>query len=174
MIFALSPRAEQALVALFKAHDVRRAYLAVVHGRIGEPRTIDSYLVRDRGDGLRGSTPRGAKDPDAKHAVTHIKPVGHVGDAYTLVECRLETGRTHQIRIHLSEAGHPVCGDKVYVHRLGAPPRPDPSGAPRLFLHATELGFKHPVTGQDLHWEMPLPTDLRKLLDKLRGARPTP
>jgi 23S rRNA pseudouridine1911/1915/1917 synthase len=171
MIFALSSRAEQALVAMFKAHEVRRAYLAVVHGRVAEPRTIESWIVRDRGDGLRGSTPRGAADEGAQRAVTHVMPVEHLGDRYTVVECRLETGRTHQIRIHLAEAGHMLCGEKVYTRPApNAQPVPDRSGAPRQALHSAELEFVHPVTGQTMRFASPLPKDLAPWLDRLRKA----
>jgi 23S rRNA pseudouridine1911/1915/1917 synthase len=171
MLFALSPRAEQALVKMFKGHDIRRAYLAVVHGRL-EARTIDSWLVRDRGDGLRGSTPRGRDDPDAKHAFTHVRPVEHLGDAYTVVECRLETGRTHQIRIHLAEIGHMLCGERVYTRPSpGAPPTPDHSGAPRHALHSAELEFVHPVSGQEMRFASPLPRDLAEWLKRLKAEQ---
>ena len=123
--------------------------------------TIRSRLVRDRGDGRRGST----TFPDqGKEAVTHIGPVERLA-GYTLVACRLETGRTHQIRIHLAELGHPVCGEKVYG------PRTDASGAPRLALHAAELGFVHPTTGEALRWEMPLPPDLATFVERLRAKK---
>jgi 23S rRNA pseudouridine1911/1915/1917 synthase len=85
-----------------------------------------------------------------------------------LIECRLKTGRTHQIRIHLSELGHPVCGEKIYRHPLGGRPTTDKSGAPRLALHAAELGFEHPQTGEQLRFEMPLPPDLREFLKTFR------
>ena len=85
---------------------------------------------------------------------------------YTVVACRLETGRTHQIRIHLAELGHPVCGEKVYG------PRADDSGAPRLALHAAELGFKHPAGGEEMRWDMPLPADLGAFVDRLRRLTP--
>src|SRR5207244_1581297 len=88
---------------------------------------------------------------------------------YSVVSCRLETGRTHQIRIHLAEAGHPVCGEKVYNRKLGEPAEEDRSGAPRLALHAAELGFIHPVSGEGLHRTMPLPADLQAFLDRLRA-----
>ena len=128
---------------------------------------LASRLVRDRGDGRRGST---ALPDQGKEAVTHVEPVERL-PGYTVVACRLETGRTHQIRIHLAEAGHPVCGEKVYNRPVGGEARPDPCGAPRLALHATELGFNHPVSGAALHWSMPLPADLQQLLTRLR-ARP--
>ncbi|HXD87759.1 MAG TPA: RluA family pseudouridine synthase, partial [Urbifossiella sp.] len=87
----------------------------------------------------------------------------------TLLSCRLETGRTHQIRIHLAEAGHPVCGDKVYIKKLNGEVFEDKSGSPRLALHATELGFTHPASAESLHWTMPLPTDLAKLIERLKS-----
>jgi 23S rRNA pseudouridine1911/1915/1917 synthase len=102
-----------------------------------------------------------------KEAITHVEPVKRLG-AYTLLACRLETGRTHQIRIHLAELGHPVCGDKVYRNRPDGTTVVDKSGAPRLALHAAELGFQHPVTNEPMHWAMPLPADLEKFVEKLR------
>jgi 23S rRNA pseudouridine1911/1915/1917 synthase len=103
-----------------------------------------------------------------KEAVTHVEMVERL-PGYTLLACRLETGRTHQIRIHLAELGHPICGEKVYQRQVGLAPGPDDSGAPRLALHAAELGFRHPVTGQALHWTMPVPPDLQAFLERLRG-----
>src|SRR5204862_7593334 len=97
-----------------RKHTGVRRYLAVVPGFL-KPQTIRSNLVPDRGDGRRGSTPL----PDVgKEAVTHVAVEERL-PGYTVLSCRLETGRTHQIRIHLSEAGHPVCGDKVYVEEFG-------------------------------------------------------
>ncbi len=99
--------------------------------------------------------------------MTHVRPIERLGD-YTLIECRLETGRTHQIRIHLGEAGHPLCGEKVYAQPLFRPAPPDQSGAPRLALAAVELGFVHPVTGEPMHFETPLPPDLAEFVERLR------
>jgi 23S rRNA pseudouridine1911/1915/1917 synthase len=164
LAFARSVLAERELGLQFKKHTVVRRYLAVVPG-ILTARTIRSNLVEDRGDGRRGST----QLPDVgKEAVTHVSVEERL-QGYTLLSCRLETGRTHQIRIHLSEAGHPVCGDKVYVKRLSGEVFEDKSEAPRLALHATELGFAHPATGAELHWSMPLPGDLQKFVEGLRG-----
>jgi 23S rRNA pseudouridine1911/1915/1917 synthase len=165
MVFARSVDAERHLVHQFRKHTIHRVYLAIVQGDIAEPLTIKSQLVRDRGDGRRGST----KLPDVgQHAVTHVRPLERFG-AYTLVECRLETGRTHQIRIHLSEQGHFVCGDKVYCQPLFQKPQVDRSGAPRVALHATELGFVHPQTGQQIDFQQDLPPDLAQFLKKLRS-----
>jgi 23S rRNA pseudouridine1911/1915/1917 synthase len=166
VVFARTVAAESGLGKQFRAHTVIRRYLTVVPGVV-EAQRIATHLVRDRGDGRRGSGP----DPHlGKEAITHVDVVEKLA-AYTLLACRLETGRTHQIRIHLAELGHPVCGEKVYNRRPGEKPRPDVSGAPRLVLHAAELGFVHPVTGQTMHWEMPLPADLQTFLAALRTTR---
>jgi 23S rRNA pseudouridine1911/1915/1917 synthase len=167
VVFARSVEAERGLGHQFRSHTVTRCYLALVPGKVGK-QTIRSRLVKDRGDGRRGST---ANPRLGKEAVTHID-VEESLPGYTLLSCRLETGRTHQIRIHLAELGYPVCGEKVYNRKRqgeSTQGRPDDSGAPRLFLHAAELGFVHPVTSEPMHWEMPLPDDLRAVLDKLRA-----
>jgi 23S rRNA pseudouridine1911/1915/1917 synthase len=163
VVFARTVEAERGLGKQFHRHSVVRRYLAIVPGYVA-PQRIASQLVRDRGDGRRGST---SQPGQGKEAVTFIDVVERL-PGYTLLSCRLETGRTHQIRIHLAELGHPVCGEKVYNRRTAGPPEPDPSGAPRLALHAAELGFKHPSSGEELYWEMPLPPDLQGLLDRLR------
>ncbi len=165
VVFARSVLAERELGLQFRKHTVTRRYLAVVPGFL-TPRTITSRLVEDRGDGRRGSTQLAGA---GKEATTHVAVEERL-PLYTVLSCRLETGRTHQIRIHLSEAGHPVCGDKVYVKKRNGEMFEDKSDAPRLALHATELGFKHPATEAELHWAMPLPGDLQKFVDGLRGT----
>ena len=166
VVFARTVPAERGLGKQFHAHSVIRRYLAVVPGFV-PPQRFATRLMRDRGDGRRGST----DVPDAgKEEITHVDMVERL-PGYTLLACRLETGRTHQIRIHLAELGHPVCGDKVYVHRPDGGVFADRSGAPRLALHAAELGFVHPLTRASLHWTMPLPPDLEALLDRLRGGQ---
>jgi 23S rRNA pseudouridine1911/1915/1917 synthase len=163
MVFARSVRAERGLMEQFCRHTTSRRYLAIVPGSV-EEQTIETRIVRDRGDGRRGSTD---KPGVGKHAITHIRSIEQL-DGYTLIECRLETGRTHQIRIHLSELGHPLCGEKVYRKPLGGKPIPDKSGAPRLALHAASLGFQHPITGKAMSFESPLPKDLSQFLERLR------
>ncbi|MBS0211428.1 MAG: RluA family pseudouridine synthase [Planctomycetes bacterium] len=164
MVFARTVPAERILGAQFRQHTTGRRYLAVVPGKV-KAQTIESQLVRDRGDGRRGST---EDEGHGKRSVTHIRPVETL-DGYTLIECRLETGRTHQIRIHLSELGHPLCGDKVYGRARGKEEHVDRSGAPRLALHACDLAFDHPVSGERIEFHMPLPEDLRRFVDRLRG-----
>jgi len=169
--FARTVPAARILAEQFRLHTTHRRYLALVVGR-ARGGTIRSHLIRDRGDGRRGS---GDDDEEGKLAVTHVAPVEHFGDAYTLVECHLETGRTHQIRIHMSEIGHPVCGERVYYQtRSGGGHQPrsgvpkDESKAPRIMLHAAELGFVHPESGEELRFESPLPADIRRVLAALR------
>jgi 23S rRNA pseudouridine1911/1915/1917 synthase len=165
--FAKTKLAERALQALFRAHEVERSYVCVAHGRVGDLR-IESRLVEDRGDGLRGSTraPKGGK-----RAVTHVRAVETLPDT-TLLEVRLETGKTHQIRIHLAELGHPLVGERVYVRdyvrRTG-----EPIDAPRLLLHAATLGFSHPVTGAKVALSAPLPPLFNETVQMLR-RRPAP
>jgi len=165
IVFARSVAAERSLGKQFHAHSVMRRYLAVVPGHL-PAQTIRSQLVRDRGDGRRGSS---ATAGQGKEAITHVEVVEKLRN-YTVLACRLETGRTHQIRIHLAERGHPVCGEKVYNRQVAGAALPDTSGAPRLALHAAELGFEHPATGIFVHWEMPLPTDLQEFVNRLRGS----
>jgi 23S rRNA pseudouridine1911/1915/1917 synthase len=167
VVFARTVAAERGLGKQFKAHTVTRRYLAVVPGYLA-PQRIATLLVRDRGDGRRGSTDLPAA---GKEAVTLVEVVERL-PGYTVLGCRLETGRTHQIRIHLAERGHPVCGDKVYHIQRDGSVRPDASRAPRLALHAAELGFTHPATGNELHWTMPLPPDLEAFLARLRRGGP--
>ena len=165
LVFARSLEAEQNLVRQFSEHSVDRIYHVVVSGVSAEGE-IRSRLVRDRGDGVRGST---TSETDGKLAITHVRPVEQLGK-YSLVECRLETGRTHQIRIHLAEQGHPVCGDRVYRGPAGVSAIPDESGAPRLALHARHLAFDHPETGARLQFEAPLPRELEQFVSRLRGS----
>ena len=164
VIFARTAEAERNLGRQFRAHTTDRLYLALVRGRAKSGR-IESVLVRDRGDGRRGSTTDRAAD--GQRAVTHVRVVEELGE-YTLVECRLETGRTHQVRIHLGEAGTPLCGERVYDRPVHGRPAADDSGAKRITLHAAMLGFEHPATGERVQWTSPLPWDMKELLQKLR------
>ncbi|MSR56571.1 MAG: RluA family pseudouridine synthase [Planctomycetaceae bacterium] len=163
MVFARTVDAERVLGEQFRAHSLQRVYLAVALGHVQE-QTIESWLVPDRGDGRRGSTPHHKL---GKQAVTHVKPLERL-PGFTVLECRLETGRTHQIRIHLSELGHPLCGDKVYRGPFPGKPIADDSGASRVALHAAQLGFDHPITGLPVQFSMPLPADLAALIERLR------
>lgn len=162
VVFARTPEAEANLGKQFRAHTVGRKYFAITRGRPVDGR-IESRLVRDRGDGRRGS----GKDDEGQRAVTLVRLLEELGPC-CLVECRLETGRTHQVRIHLGEAGAPLAGERVYDRPLNGPPAPDPSGSPRIALHATHLGLRHPATGEWMEWESPLPDDLQAVVGRLR------
>lgn len=162
--FARTRMAAEHLGRQFRKHSVDRRYLALTRGVPADSR-IESVFIRDRGDGRRGSTP--APVTDGKRAVTHVRVLEKLGH-FALVECRLETGRTHQVRIHLGEAGTPLCGEKVYDRPPHGKPVPDGSGAARPMLHAVRLGLIHPQTGQPMAWDSPPPDDFAKLLERLR------
>ncbi|MEO8270474.1 MAG: RluA family pseudouridine synthase [Aureliella sp.] len=197
MLFARTREAEQKLTSMFRRHTISREYVGICLGHIN-PQTIETRLVRDRGDGVRGSLPdslaessaiRNAGDEPvsediqhtsdsdasetAQRAVTHIVTAEHFTggakqQAYSQVRLRLETGRTHQIRIHLAELGHMLCGDKIYFRNAQGGVTLDPSGAPRHALHSDRLSFNHPITGQQLNFTMALPNDLSKWLKIMR------
>ena len=170
MVFARTAEAQHALDGQFKARGVGRSYLAVVHGH-PQAMTITTHIVRDRGDGLRGSAEVWGKDPAAgQRAVTHIEPLEKIG-RYWLIRCTLETGRTHQIRIHLSEIGHMLCGEKEYVRRPDGARMRDESGAPRHALHAARLELVHPTSGRQMRFTSALPRDLAKWLEAERTVR---
>ncbi len=163
LVFARTREAEAELGRQFRAHQVGRRYLAVVRGCPGT-RTVESMLIDDRGDGRRGSS---SSARGGRRAVTHLRVVEQFGE-FSLVECRLETGRTHQVRIHLGELGTPLCGERIYDRPVHGRPLPDRSGAPRVALHAAYLGLHHPTTGTWLEWESPLPEDLLEMVRRLR------
>jgi 23S rRNA pseudouridine1911/1915/1917 synthase len=159
LAFAKSKRAELGLAAQLRAHTMERMYICVAHGAV-TPGRIESQLVADRGDGIRGST----SDPNrGKRAITHVTVREALRHA-TLCEVRLETGKTHQIRIHLAESGHPLVGEPVYIRDY----RGSILTSPRLMLHAATLGFEHPVTGERVSLSAPLPPDFTAVVDRLR------
>lgn len=167
LVFARTPEAEKHLTQQFRKHSIDRRYLALTRGTPPAGR-IESVLVPDRGDSRRGTT-RKSNPSDGKKAVTHVKVKEALGD-FALVECRLETGRTHQVRIHLGEAGTPLCGERVYDRAVNRKPLPDASGAARPMLHATRLGLRHPETGETMTWNVPPPADFETLLKTLRSS----
>lgn len=168
LVFARNMSAKRSLEEQLRAHTVTRRYLAIVHGQCASARH-DTWIVQDRGDGLRGSWGtmrwhRGARPADAKRAITHVEAKEELAGA-TLIECRLETGRQHQIRIHVSEAGHPLIGETVYVRGFVGPR----IEAPRPMLHAIELAFDHPRTGARARFLAPPPEDFASALARLRA-----
>lgn len=169
IVFTRTLAAKRHLQQLLRAHDVERRYLALVHGE-PQARRIATHLIENRGDGLRGSfghfrRARGQLPKDAQRAVTHVTPLERFGIA-SLVECKLETGRQHQIRIHLSEEGHPLIGERVYVRDFAG----EQMVAERPMLHAESLGFSHPRTGRLLRFQQPPPEDFQEALSRLRSA----
>jgi len=170
VVFARTEEAREHLERQFEAHSIERRYLAIAHGAPPEG-TLESMLVANRGDGIRGSlgvfaahaAPKGPP-PGAQRAVTRVRILERLARA-TLVECTLETGRKHQIRIHLAEAGCPVVGEAIYIRDFRGPPIP----APRPMLHAAVLGFTHPRTGRIVRVEDPPPEDFVAMAERLRG-----
>ena len=168
VVFARTRAAADKLTEQFRRHAVERRYLALTRGAPKSGK-VSSVFVADRGDGRRGSS-RDLVPEDGKRAVTHVKLLERLGD-FAAVECRLETGRTHQVRIHLGEAGTPVCGEKLYDRPPDGRPLPDTSGAGRPMLHAAHLGFDHPQTGERVSWDAKPPQDFARLWAELRGKR---
>jgi 23S rRNA pseudouridine1911/1915/1917 synthase len=169
LVFARTWLAKESLAGQFRAHSTHRRYLALVHGA-ARSMTVQSHLLADRGDGFRGSRERSSKiRHGGQLAVTHVELLERFSDS-ALVACVLETGRTHQIRIHLSELGWPLLGDRVYSrdYQKHQPVIP----APRLMLHARELGFTHPKTGQRLTFEREPPSDFAETLERVRVSGP--
>ena len=181
LVVAKSDVAHQGLAAQFAAHDLERRYLAVVHGcpDSAHPRMRLSGIGWESSGVLRIAARIGRHPGDRKRmtvlseagkpAVTRARVLERLGPegapVAALLECWLETGRTHQIRVHMAFAGHPLVGDAVYGRRRG----PGPLDAfPRQALHAATLGFRHPVTGEELRFDSAPPPDLEALLAGLR------
>jgi 23S rRNA pseudouridine1911/1915/1917 synthase len=162
LVFARTRPALASLQQQFREHSTLREYLAIVEGDLSRPGTFAQSLARDSRS-LRRSVARHPRE--GRRAVTHYEVRERLGDA-TLVSVRLETGRTHQIRIHFAETGHPVLGDRVYrPPRLPSPPLE----ASRQMLHARLLGFADPSTGEAVEVSSPLPQDFRETLARLRA-----
>ena len=188
MVVAKTQAAHAGLAAQFADHGrsgpLERAYVALVWGAPQRnAATIDAPLGRSPTNRLKRAVVR-ADTPDAREAITHFTVIRHLdgtGDGRTnasLVECRLETGRTHQIRVHMAHAGHPLIGDRDYgqhfatkANTLAEPARSAVRAFPRQALHAAVLGFAHPVTGEDLRFEAPLPADLSALIAAFDQSR---
>jgi len=194
LVVAKSDRAHHGLAAQFEKHTVNRRYLALVNGLpdANDPRLhgikgtsfeaggilkITTQLARHKTDRQR----QAVLFHGGRHAVTRVRVLESFGTppVASLVECWLETGRTHQIRVHMAHAGHGLIGDPTYGGRRKLSPRAVGEAAaeaaatfPRQALHAATLGFRHPVTGEDLSFESPLPDDFAKLLTVLRAAPP--
>ncbi len=158
LVVARTPRAYESLVAQLAARTVERRYVALVWGRLASPRgLIDAPIGRSESRRTRMAIREAGKPARTEYEVraTYDTPV------CSLLECRLETGRTHQIRVHLAAIGHPVVGDATYGGSR------DRIALDRPFLHAVSLAFDHPATGERMHFEDALPEELRAVLDRL-------
>ncbi|MFD1766365.1 RluA family pseudouridine synthase [Sphingorhabdus buctiana] len=166
LVVAKTDKAHEGLARLFAAHDIERRYLAVVAGHPTPPAgTIRTQIGRSTTNRKKMAVlPEGR----GKHAVTHYRTIEQFKDA-ALVECRLETGRTHQVRVHMAHIGNPLIGDSTYNNRRKAFKfGPNQSYFERQALHAVSLGFIHPVTGEKLGFESKMPEDIQLLLTSLR------
>lgn len=154
MLVATDEKTQILLKTQLEKREIERRYWALASGHMSKETTVDNILFRNRGDGKRGSIK--VREEDGKRAISHFKPLEKLNGA-TLVQCQLETGRTHQIRIHLAEQGHPVLGEKLYsTARMAV-------RAPRLALHAFSLSFQDPASGVVLLFRIPFADDLDKL-----------
>lgn len=158
IIVAKNDKAHLNISEQIKNHEVTKIYTALVRGNIPENEaTIDMPIARSKTDRKKM-----AVDEKGKNAVTHIKVVERFGK-YTLLKVKIDTGRTHQIRVHLSKIGYPIVGDEVYSKGKNE------FGVSGQMLHSTILEFKHPISGKEMHLEAPLPKYFSEILDKLKN-----
>ncbi|MBB6425474.1 RluA family pseudouridine synthase [Sphingopyxis sp. JAI128] len=166
IVAAKHDKAHEGLAKQFAAHSIDRRYLAIATGRpMPANGTVDAALGRS---GTNRKKMAVVAEGRGKHAITHYRTVEPLKGA-TLVECRLETGRTHQVRVHMAHIGHPLVGDPVYGRQRK--PLSDVlrnRNFVRQALHAAHLGFIHPVTGNEIALDSELPADMRELIDELR------
>ncbi len=172
IVVAKSDTAHSGLSELFQKHDIERLYQAIIWGR---PNPFDGSI-----EGNIGRHPVQRKKmtvvgmDSGKHAITHYKIIKSLSMAASLIECRLETGRTHQIRVHMTSMGHPLIGDQTYgnptknrLANLSKETQLFTRNFPRQALHAKSLGFTHPVSGEKLHFEAKIPDDMQGLINIL-------
>jgi 23S rRNA pseudouridine1911/1915/1917 synthase len=165
LVVAKSDKAHEGLAHQFSTHNIDRLYSAIVYG-IPNPAAgiVDTWIGRSNSDRKKMAV---HPDGRGKRAVTHYRVIDRMRGA-ALVECRLQTGRTHQVRVHLTHLGHPLIGDPVYGReRKGFKSILETLGFKRQALHAKRLGFIHPVSGEKLSFDSALPTDMQELLSEL-------
>jgi len=165
LVVAKTDKAHEGLARQFKDHSIDRLYAAIVYG-VPTPGkgTVDTWIGRSDADRKKMAVHREGR---GKHAVTHYRTIERLAGA-ALVECRLETGRTHQVRVHMAHIGHPLIGDQVYGRdKKGFKSILETMGFKRQALHAKTLGFIHPATGESLRFESVLPADMQELLSRL-------
>ena len=159
LMVAKNDRAHTALSQQLQEHSITRKYQAIVYHNIKEDEgTIDAPIGRDPRNRLRNAV----NYDHGKPAVTHYKVIERFG-SFTWIEAKLETGRTHQIRVHMASVKHPLLGDSLYG------PAANKAGAGRQMLHAGVLGFKHPASGEYMEFASPLPEDFEKVLKRLQS-----
>ena len=169
MVVAKNPRSQKYLVEQFQTHSVEREYSAIVYGNMISGGTVDDPIGRDSKDRIKQAVRANGKD-----AVTHYRVINRYAN-HTHVKANLETGRTHQIRVHLSFIGHPLVGDPLYGGRLRFPKKASEEikealkAFQRQALHSKKLTLKHPTTGNEMSWEIELAEDMTMLLDVLNG-----
>ena len=169
LVVAKTDAAHEGLARQFADHSINRAYLAIVAGRVIPPSgTVTGAIARSNTNRKKMAI---VEDGRGKHAVTHYRTLEQFDDA-ALVECRLETGRTHQVRVHMASIGHPLLGDPVYG-RTPARIRPILKALDfrRQALHAAELGFIHPVSGKEMRFTSEPPADFQTVLVEFSGNR---
>jgi 23S rRNA pseudouridine1911/1915/1917 synthase len=166
MVVAKHDAAHEELSRQFHDREVEKDYLALVWGEVQAGRRIDAPIGRDPTNRKKMS----ARARRSREAVTRIVRAEHFGPAVTLAQVAIHTGRTHQIRVHLSAIGHPIVGDPLYggVHRRVPGDLRAVTHLDRPFLHAARLAFTHPVEGRRMEFTSPLPADLQRVLDELR------
>lgn len=158
LVVAKTLQSQTDLVRQLQSRTVKREYFAVVIGELRGKGTVDAPIGRHPSQRIKM-----AVVPGGKPSVTHYRVQARYEGA-TLVYCRLETGRTHQIRVHMASLGFPLLGDQVYGRAT-----PDLPAFERQALHAARLGLIHPVTGEEMHWEVPMPEDMDSLIQELQG-----
>ncbi len=173
IVVAKDDRTHRRLSEMFASRELEKTYLALVHGNVSHDKTINLPIGRDLVRRARMTTRRPIESEGVRSAVSHVKVLERIHSArygrFTLVEVRIETGRTHQIRVHLQSQGTPVAGDTLYgaPHQFGEAPHA--LSLDRNFLHAARLVFKHPKTGRTMTMESPLPPEFESLLGTLRA-----
>jgi 23S rRNA pseudouridine1911/1915/1917 synthase len=171
MVVAKNDRAHEELSRQFREREVEKEYIALTWGEVMAGRRIDAPIGRDPGNRKKMSS-EPARVRRSREAVTRIVRAEHFGRVLTLVQVAIHTGRTHQIRVHLSAIGHPIVGDPLYggVHRRVPGDIRAVTHLDRPFLHAARLAFTHPVDERRMEFESNLPDDLQRVLDDVRGA----